>query len=397
MRIVARLLLILALLRPCLGALSPLAKAPDWSILEKYQTTITRERFSELLNRYYAPNAAASAVIQLTATSARILQHQGAWFELRFAEPDSQKQQPGHTIAKPTSPDRPLAGYTIALDPGHLGGPWAKMEERWFQIGDGRPVAEGDMTLLVAKILSKKLERLGAAVLLVRDSPTPTTAKRPDQLRKRAVASLGVRKLTPERIRRESERLFYRVSEIRGRALFFVNQSLKPDLTICLHFNAEAWGDPNNPLLTATNHFHFLVNGAYSAGELALADVRMEMLLKLLSGGIDEEIALSETLGAAMQKQTGLPAFEYRGEGAVRVGRYSWARNLLANRLYQCPVVFAEPYVMNNRTVYERVQMGAYEGQRLVDNAPRPNLYEEYATAIAEGLKDYFQKKDRLP
>ena len=41
---------------------------------------------------------------------------------------------------------------------------------------------------------------------------------------------------------------------------------------ICLHCNAEEWGDPAHPQLTDKNHLHLLVNGNYHAGELALAD-----------------------------------------------------------------------------------------------------------------------------
>ncbi len=61
-----------------------------------------------------------------------------------------------------------LAGLKVALDPGHIGGYWAKMEERWFQIGNSKPVTEGDMTLLVAKLIANKLESWGAQVYLTR-------------------------------------------------------------------------------------------------------------------------------------------------------------------------------------------------------------------------------------
>jgi hypothetical protein len=40
----------------------------------------------------------------------------------------------------------------------------------------------------------------------------------------------------------QSEKLFYRVSEIHARAKK-VNNTIKPDLVLCLHYNAEAWGD----------------------------------------------------------------------------------------------------------------------------------------------------------
>ena len=42
-------------------------------------------------------------------------------------------------------------GLNVTLDPGHLGGRWAKMEERWFQVDDQPPVEEGELTWRVAK------------------------------------------------------------------------------------------------------------------------------------------------------------------------------------------------------------------------------------------------------
>ena len=63
-------------------------------------------------------------------------------------------------------------------------------------------------------------------------------------------------------VRWQSEILFYRSSEIRHRAKL-VNTQLHPDLVLCLHFNAEAWGDERNPTLIDKNHLHLLVNGSY--------------------------------------------------------------------------------------------------------------------------------------
>src|SRR2546425_291980 len=57
----------------------------------------------------------------------------------------------------PAKEQRPLAGLRIALDPGHLGGKWAKMEERWFKVDDSRPVQEGDLALRVARLLASRL------------------------------------------------------------------------------------------------------------------------------------------------------------------------------------------------------------------------------------------------
>src|SRR5262249_61373032 len=90
----------------------------------------------------------------------------------------------------PASAARPLEGLRVALDPGHLGGEWAQMEERWFQIGDAPPVKEGEMTLAVAKALAPRLEALGATVMWVRQENGPVTTTRPENLTDAARLSL---------------------------------------------------------------------------------------------------------------------------------------------------------------------------------------------------------------
>src|SRR4029077_12296004 len=93
--------------------------------------------------------------------------------------------------------------------------------------------------------------------------------------------------------------LFYRYSEIRRRAVL-VNTKLHPDVVICLHFNAEGWGDPNSPTLTDHNHMHLLVNGSYLETELEFDDERFEMVRRLLSRAYDEELPMADTIATAM-------------------------------------------------------------------------------------------------
>jgi hypothetical protein len=300
--------------------------------------------------------------------------------------------------------DAPLAGLKIAIDPGHLGGKWAQMEERWFQVEGSMPVTEGDLTLRVAQILAPRLRNLGAEVALVRSAPGPVTDARPTELHVEAEASLRDRGVTSvlssyagpadpnreESIPWEAERLFYRVAEIHSRARI-VNEKIKPDLTLCLHFNAEPWGDPKHPALVSENHLHLLINGAYSSAELGYDDERFAMLVKLLNRAYPEEVGAAEFVAGSMARITGLPPYSYSGSNAKRIGSsgYVWARNLLANRLYECPVVYIEPYVMNNREVFARIQAGAYEGLRNFAGVMRPNIYEEYVQGVVDGLIAY--------
>jgi hypothetical protein len=160
---------------------------------------------------------------------------------------------------------------------------------------------------------------------------------------------------------------------------------------VCIHLNAEAWGDPKKPTFTPLNHLHTLVNGNYAAVELRNEDVRFEMLLKLLSRSFPEELAVTETVAMSLSRATGLPPYEYPGQNALRLGQtpFVWARNLLANRLYRSPVLFLEPYVMNSHEVWERVQLGDYEGEQKIAGTARKSLVEEYAQAVAQGIRDY--------
>ena len=379
--------------------LSPLAKEPDWKSLNASQHSITHDDFLRLLDTVYAPGGAWKPFIQVGPTSASIRTRPGLPpYVLQFAfSADAASPAPRYWRTRAQLPPRPagkpLAGLHVAIDPGHLGGKWAKMEERWFQIGAGKPVAEGDMTLLVGKLLATRLRNLGAEVSFTRSDDTPNTGLRPDRMHAAAHTSLADQKQpqTPGALQKESELLFYRVAEIRRRAKL-INAEIHPDLVLCLHFNAEPWGDPTHPSLIDKNHLHLLVTGDFAQTELAYDDERFDMVRKLLSHAYDEELAASDSVATSLAQATGLPPYVYTGSNAIRVGPspYVWARNLLANRLYNCPVVYIEPYVMNSHAVFDRIQAGDYDGRRLVDGRLQPSIYREYADAVARGLADYY-------
>lgn len=370
--------------------LTPLAQRPDWSSLNKFQGTVTRDEFTRLLTQVYAPRDAWREYFTIADDHATVVTIPGQPpFRLEFA-PDQASAKPIPRYWNPTSS---LRGLRIALDPGHLGGQWARMEERWMQVGDNKPVIEGDMVLYVARLLKKELERRGAKVSLIRDSDRPTTNLRPEKLKGVAVRHLREqgRAINPASIEYESERLFYRTAEIRARARK-VNNQLKPDLVLALHFNAESWGNPVHPTLTNVNHLHLLVSGCYSARELSYDDQRYELMLKLLNRSYDKELSVSRAVAQSMARATGLPPYTYTSDTAINVGGspYIWARNLLANRLFECPVVYLEPYVMNNQEVVDRVQLGDYSGRRNINGTPRESIYREYVRGVVEGLVAYY-------
>jgi hypothetical protein len=392
-----------------------LGARPRWSVLERYQRTITHNEFSLLIHDVYCTHGFAHDLIEINEKTARFLVDRDSqkFFTLQFAE-NAAARKPVPRLWRPAKSlpaarfDKPLSGLKIALDPGHLGGKWAKMEERWFQVDSSPPVQEGDLTLRVARLLAPRLRELGAKVSFVRNSNEPITAKRPDgfgELARKILIKNGVPQpradvLDPndpekqQTIRWQSEILFYRYSEIRRRAAL-VNFKLHPDLVLCLHLNAEGWGDPNNPSLTDINHLHLLVNGSYLPEELEFDDERFEMIRRLLSRAYGEELPLADTIADAMARETGLPPYQYpTTNSTTKVGMsgYVYARNLLATRLYRCPVVYCEPYVMNSKDVFARIQADDYEGMRPINGVEHKSIFREYADTVADGLVEYYSK-----
>lgn len=381
--------------------LSPLGRAPDWSCLQAYQGTMTRDEFAMALETIFTCSRAWEKYFVIHHDHVMIQTIAGnpeSVIRLEFAKTSAEKKAAVRSWRSLAEMDdlkpgeMPLRGVHIAIDAGHIGGPWAQMEGRWFRIGDAIPVTEGDMTLNVAHLLRPELEALGAKVSLVRETPEPVTLDRPETLQQSNDAGEAVVSL------QQAELLFYRTSEIRARAEK-VNREIRPDVTLCLHFNAVGWGDPSNPQLVEENHFHILLNGAYTDDELDFDDQRLDMTRKILQRTIDEEAALGAVMAKVFVEQTQLPAHPYENDSNrarnVNGNPYLWARNLIANRLYDCPVIFFEPYVMNSNEFHERIQMGDYDGVKEVAGKARRSIYREYCKAVVDGLVEYYKQRDR--
>ena len=65
----------------------------------------------------------------------------------------------------------------------------------------------------------------------------------------------------------------------------------------------------------------------------------------------------------------------------------------LANRIYEAPVIFLEPYIANSETVYQRIRMGDFDGQKKIGQKIKTSLIREYADAVVFGLEQTSNKK----
>ncbi|MEQ1839720.1 MAG: hypothetical protein ABL994_04860, partial [Verrucomicrobiales bacterium] len=272
-----------------------LGRIPDWSHLDPYQGTITREEFVYLLNHCYSRSPEDSAgYIRLQSDRALILKQSNypelGWYDLRFrtetplsAPVPKYWRGPTEIDDLPANSTKPLQGLRIAIDPGHIGGKWVTWDDRHFKIGkDTIEVKEGEMTLIVAKILERDLTLLGAQVFLTRESNNPTTPERVETLQEEAKAYLTRRGQIPSAglLASTAKAMFAISSEIRSRGEI-INDSIRPDLALCLHFDASPWPS-GRPTLRTPNHLHLLINGCYSRSEVAEDDTRFEMVLRSL-------------------------------------------------------------------------------------------------------------------
>src|SRR5439155_14512377 len=129
--------------------------------------------------------------------------------------------------------------------------------------------------------------------------------------------------------------------------------------------------------------------------ELEFDDERFEIIRRLLSRAYDEELALADGVATAMAKEMQLPPYQHpTTPTTTKVGTsvYVYARNLLATRIYRCPVVYCKPYVMNSNDVFARIQAGDYEGMRNVNGIERKSIFREYADSVVDGLAEYYSE-----
>lgn len=380
------------------GDLSEARKADDgvsWESLDLFRHRVPGERFVRTLKEVYAPEDRWKPWIQIDECGASIARDatgsDTSSYYLPFGEPDGGPERIGA--------GKGLRGVRIALDPGHIGGAWAVLEERSFRIGEKGPrVQEGDLTLAVAVRLRERLAKLGAEVWLTRETAEPVTSRRPNDFLEVAASRLaGKEGLAGDAFReaqtRLAARMFYRTSEIKARAAR-MNREFRPDLALVLHLNAVAWPDPESPSLVEQNDGHVIVHGCYLPHELKDDEARLQMVHRLSKGYHEIERAIALEIANAMVETTGLAPYRYKGENALKLDEagYVWARNLLANRVYDCPVVYLEPWTLNSEAVYHWASLGDYEGERVVGGAERRSLPAVYADFVVDGLLRYFRE-----
>jgi len=393
---------------------SPRLPSPNpWFPLDLYQGTITRQQFEDKLHNLYDPFSAFNPYLDIN--DSRVVIYPSPQdrtlpqFVLSFAPPNQPREPmrwfrtPAEVRAQSHPLDKPLDGLRVAIDPGHIGGPWAQMEERSTSYRGSAPVQEGDLNLITARLLKQELTNLGATVFAVRDSTEPVTPYRPEDMVPEARELLlahsahasNLRALPPDKINLLfghrlmdlAEFLFYRCSEILERGNRIRNNFV-PDITVTLYIDATPGSGRGR--VTNGNANIFFVHGSYTRTEMADPDMQRRCIYKMVEGSSDIETEVAADIAAVFKRKTGLGPVPYGDSGTTRTvipgNSYVVARNLTANREYDGPVVCTEPYFMNNLVVYQRLLAGDYDGQRTFNGKSYTSIFREYADCVAQGL-----------
>jgi N-acetylmuramoyl-L-alanine amidase len=388
--------------------------SPRWGLLNPFRLTMTRAEFQSRLDRVFSPGGAFQKFLVYDGDSVSVFDdelRQQRLYRLQFATDTCRVMKRSFKTledlpALKNPPAQPLRGLRIVLDPGHIGGEFARMEERLFKLNGGPAEQEAVQNILVARLLAPQLQRAGATVLFTKNNFKPVTDASPEQFREpaekyvreniatrpdvRAMSELAREAFLLDATRKRMEMEFYRNAEIRARAAL-VNERLQPDLTLCIHFNAI--GDTDRP--APDNRLLLIIHGGYSPGSVETPQWKFEMLWKLLENSHPTELAAAAVISRAMAANLKLPPERSKQDpnyAAVSDNPYIYARNLIANRLYHGPVIYLEPYYQNNPTTYARLLAGDYDGEREFGGQRLRSIFREYADAVARGVIEFYRQ-----
>ncbi len=456
-------ILLLAMHSPTGAAVMPMDLLQDpspeeWKCLEQYSNVLTRSGFEERLKSVFDPTGSLLPFLKITDQEVQVFGQTNAPSQtnplvtitfapqpeasLNAEPPSSIPQVDSHSAPSPT-PDTnslfsrlissfisasplpapasqstngkatpsglPLAGVRIAIDPADIGGAWGSMEDRSTLYPGFGLIQEGDLNLLVSKVLSKRLKELGADVFVTREKSEPVckldiTAVQqvvPQVLaHHRHILSKtfrsrtqNVRETSPMYQRIVAEVLLTKNLEARARAEK-TRAAMKPDITIVLQFDATSARHRNN--FPKINRNILFISGAYTAKEInSDPRQRLRLLTKLFHNVTPTEIRVAHAISKSLNEATGFPPVHYGNSWSTRSiagDPYVVARNLLLSREHDGPVVVTEPYFMNQEETLLRLITGDYEETRLIAGKERISIYREYANAVADGLVEAYGK-----
>ncbi len=316
--------------------------------------------------------------------------------------------------------DLPLAGIKVAIDPGHIGGAYAmaEAESRCMTLycdSNGKcdtfRIIEGNLTFFTALLLKKKLELLGARVMLTRkdtgiSSLGITFGEWKRRIRRSAYVDSIVKAnlLAPEEVRLlRLLRLHMADKTLFGRVFGSVDMAERakkmndfhPDISVIIHYNVNeqniGWRQP-----TPKDFVMAFVGGCVVSKDLKSEAGRLNFLRLLISPDIDSSVSLSGKVIRHLSADLGVPIAakedaRYLSRNCLptpAAGVYS--RDLALTRLTRGALVYGEALYQDNDRECRLLAAkdGHYQGFSF------PARVETVAEAYYKGIMDYLGGKN---
>ncbi|CCB88622.1 N-acetylmuramoyl-L-alanine amidase family protein [Simkania negevensis] len=357
---------------------------------DKYQQKLSKKYVTEKIRHYLQYSDEIENYFEITANALAI-----------YASPeDKQLGKVGYALYFGQEfpsfvPEfkHPLSKAKIAIDPGHFGGQFARLEERYVSIElDGKILEfdEGTLAFLTALQLKKKLEAQGATVLLTRKAigegayPEPffDWLKEHSELWEKGVALSTI-------FLKHYNRL-----DLRSRAELINN--FKPDLTVLIHYNAidSELPDPRRTKPTDRNFNLVFIPGGFCKGELASHEDRYHFLRLICTQDLELSRQMAQDLVERFTKYLNVPPLksakkEVCGFGNSLVSAEGvFCRNLCLTRLIQSPLCYGETLIQNN--LDEALELS--QSQKTVEGIPCPQRVLDVAEAYFKTIILYYER-----
>lgn len=366
-----------------------------------YQARYTQEEIAFRLKHFLQKNEEIENHYLLTDKA----------FYLFASKEDKIKKQPEFTLQLAISPqihlkpDLPhsLKNYKIAIDPGHLGGDFAILEQRYVKMVNTRPAGskqpiffkEGTLALMTALLLKQWFEEEGAQVLLTKEKDGQAVYSRtffewlategykhvPDHIK-------GIQ-LQPHFNQLFSN--FYNRLDLHARAQKI--NAFHPHLTLIIHYNSHGRRDPitQDNFPENYNYNMVFIGGSFCKGELATRDNRKEFLRLLLTNDLDQSLHLSRHIIHQFTKQLDVPHVQsqdpvpYLTSVSMQLDDGIYARNLFLTRMVHGPLCYGESLCQDHHEECIRLNNKDFE----VNDILGPKRVEQVAKAYYRAVKDF--------
>jgi N-acetylmuramoyl-L-alanine amidase len=364
----------------------------DYQEFEKFQTQFTREEIDFRIQHYLQKSPEIANHYLLSDTTFSLFANKEDKIEQRpeFVLKLAPSKQKHSSSSLPQS----LKDLRIAIDPGHLGGDFAIIEERYVKMITTKPseakenifFKEGTLALMTALLLKQWLEAEGAKVFLTKEKEGQAVYE------KNFFEWLAIEGLTkPSLSLKQFFSSEYNRLDLDARARKI--NDFHPHLTLIIHYNAHGNRHPVTQENSPEDHNYNMVfiGGAFRKEDLKSASNRYEFLRLLLTDDVDQSLRLSQqviqqlALKLNVPPVTSLDPVPYLAPTSLAVGEGIYARNLALTRLVHGPLCYGETLCQDHRE--ECVKLNAKDLE--INNIRGPKRVEQVARAYFEAVKAF--------